>query len=74
MESYKKIEGYENVLQAFGYWPSFHDGEILMLRLDRRDKGDEGYYSPIMEFIIHGWEMTSEVTSEGFYKLQFGNW
>ena len=70
MEPYEKIEGFDKVVQVFGYWPSFHDAEILIFNLSRSSGSDDGYNSPAIEFVVHGWEMTSEVTSGGFYKLQ----
>lgn len=70
MEAYEHLENNEAVLEAFGYWPSFHDGEIHKFILDRTNQTYEGYYSPCVEFIIHGWEMTSDVNKQGYYKLQ----
>lgn len=42
----------------FGYWPSFHDAEILELVL-RTGKPS------ILK--LHAWEMLKELTEEGFY-------
>lgn len=30
----------------------------------------QGYFSPDIEFLIHGWEMTSEITEDGYYQLK----
>ena len=70
MDAYTLIEKYELVLSDFGYWPSFHDAEIHWLKLERVNETYQDYYSPDIEFLIHGWEMTSEVTEKGFFKLQ----
>ena len=35
MEITKHIEGFEKVLAALGYWPSFHDAEIISFSLSR---------------------------------------
>jgi hypothetical protein len=49
----------------FGAWPSFHDAEVLRLRLDR-----DGAAGVELEANIYVFEMTGEVTADGFYKLQ----
>ncbi len=69
MEPYELIKNHESLLDAFGYWPTFHDGEIIKLILDRKfdDKYNCNFGS--LEFIIHGWEMTDEVVN-GYYKLK----
>lgn len=70
MDAYKIIENYELVVDSYGYWPSFNDAEIHWLKLERLNETYKGYFSPDIEFCIHGWEMTSEVTEDGYYKLQ----
>ncbi len=69
MKVYEHIENNKAVLDVFGYWPSFHDGEIHKLVLDRTKRTDSGDFIPCIELIIHGWEMTSEVDEKGYYKL-----
>ena len=64
MEDYNLIENSEAVIDAFGYWPEFHDGEIHQFILDNTD------YNPSIDFILHGWEMTSEVDEKGYFKHQ----
>lgn len=49
----------------FGEWPSFHDAEVLELRLDRNGPGGVE-----LEAKVHLFETTSEVTPEGFHRLQ----
>jgi hypothetical protein len=51
----------------FGGWPSFHDAEVLELRLDRNGPGGVELHAK-----VHLFETTSEVTPEGFYRLQDG--
>lgn len=46
----------------FGSWPSFHDAEVLQLTLDRG--------GPDLVTSLHVFEMTSTVTTDGFYELQ----
>lgn len=42
----------------FGYWPSFHDAEVLRLDLNR---------SGSSFLAIHTWEMTREIDKQGYY-------
>src|SRR5689334_12879841 len=51
--------------QIFGYWPSFHDAEVLTMCLDRA--GDDG---PSLEARVHVFEMTDQVDDRGFYVLR----
>ncbi len=49
---------------VFGYWPSFHDAEVLSMYLDR-----EGSDGPSLEARVHVFEMTDRVDERGFYVL-----
>ena len=51
--------------EIFGYWPSFHDAEVLTMCLDRA--GEDG---PSLETQIHVFEMTDQVDERGFYVLR----
>ena len=65
---WRGIVHFENAadLEAiFGYWPSFHDAEVLRVVLDR--SGDEG---PTLQIVIQVFEMTSEVDAKGYYVLK----
>ena len=44
----------------FGYWPSFHDAEIVGLHLNRKGSSS---------LRVHTWEMTNNVNAQGFYEL-----
>jgi hypothetical protein len=68
MESHQNIKNNERLTSVFGRWPSFHDAEVIWLRLDRRSTslGD----GPTVETLIHTFEMTNEVSTEGFYVLR----
>ena len=70
MNVHEFIHGYEQVLKAFGRWPSFHDGEVHRVILDRTRKAENGDFFPSIELLVHGWNMTSEVTKDGYYKLE----
>jgi hypothetical protein len=69
VETVERIVGAEQLAAVFGYWPSFHDAEVLWLRLDRRPHGD-GCYGPSMETLVHTFEITSEVGADGCYVLR----
>jgi hypothetical protein len=62
------IAGAQQLMAVFGYWPSFHDAEVLSIKLDRMaiDESD----GPILEATVHVFEMTSEVDSTGHYVLR----
>jgi hypothetical protein len=69
VETVEHIAGANQLVAVFGYWPSFHDAEMLWLRLDRRAHGD-GCYGPTLEALVHAFEMTSEVGADGSYVLR----
>jgi len=54
------IPGAEDVVRWFGYWPDFHDAEVLSITLNRST-------GPTVE--IHTFERTPEVDARGFYVL-----
>jgi Immunity protein 50 len=67
------IENSEALTDIFGYWPSFHDAEVLRIRLDNREGevDDRGAPAgPRLEADIHVFEITDTVTAEGFYALR----
>ncbi len=70
MEPYEAIENHELVIATFGQWPSFHDGEVHRVVLDRMSRSASGSYIPTIELHVRGWIMTSEVTEKGFYKVE----
>jgi Immunity protein 50 len=52
------IPGAAEVIQWFGYWPTFHDAEVLSIKLDR---------SGTSTLAIRAFETTREVDSSGHY-------
>lgn len=61
---YSKLIGFDRVVQHFGYWPTFHDAEVLSLTLDR--DAQVGGTGPTLILLVHGFEITSEVAQAGF--------
>jgi hypothetical protein len=68
VEIHEKIKNSERLVSIFGYWPSFHDAEVIWMRLERR--ATSLGRGPTVETLIHTFEMTSEVNSAGFYVLR----
>ena len=66
MQPYEFIENFEQVIATFGMWPSFHDGEVLRIVLDRSPSSK--VKTPSLEIAIRGWVMGPDLTSEGFTK------
>jgi Immunity protein 50 len=66
------VQGSEKLLAIFGRWPSFHDAEVMEIRLSRTPKGDGGKRDRRVELLakIHTWNMTNDVDSTGYYVLK----
>lgn len=66
-----EVENAQALINLFGRWPSFHDAEVLRLRLDshRGEFDAEGRpRRPTLEADIDIFESTDRTTSEGFYE------
>lgn len=59
-----RIENSEAITSLFGYWPSFHDAEVLHISINRFSEPGGG---PSLSAAIHVFEMTNEVNSDGYY-------
>lgn len=60
-EGLADVDGADALFNWFGYWPSFHDAEIISIELNRRDTSS---------LSVHTWEITNEVDDEGYYGLR----
>lgn len=60
-----EIREAQRLTEIFGRWPSFHDAEVLRVRLDHA--ADLG---AALEADIHLFEMTSEVDQRGYFVLR----
>ena len=59
---------HSEILEAiFGRWPTFHDAEVVQVRLDRGKQATDGTEPPTMEIDVHIFEMTDEVGPRGPY-------
>ena len=65
-QAYELVEGFEKIIDKFGLWPSFHDGEILRIVLDRTSRSQTGSYIPTVEIHIRCYVMT---TGDGPWKI-----
>ena len=67
-----RIEGSQKLTRIFGYWPTFHDAEVLEFNLWRGNVNpDKAQYTfPIVTARIHLWEITGKVDANGYYVLQ----
>ncbi len=59
-EVYRQFSGFEKLTGFFGYWPGFHDAEILFLRmgLDPSLRG-----SPMIALALHTFDWDQELDS-----------
>ena len=55
------IPGAADVLAWFGYWPTFHDAQVLSITLNRSGES---------KVAIHAFEATDEVDARGFHVLR----
>ena len=62
------IEGSKKLTDIFGYWPSFHDAEVIELHFWRGDvePDQERYVFPVLRVNLHVWEITNEVNPQGY--------
>ncbi|MDI3383465.1 Imm50 family immunity protein [Xenophilus aerolatus] len=60
MEAYRFIDNFDKVLSHFGVWPSFHDGEVRRLVLDRMRQTETGASIPTIELSLLGWVMAAD--------------
>lgn len=62
-----KIQNNRLLTDIFGWWPSFHDAEVLSIALDR---GEKNNFEPSLTAAIYVFEITSKVDNEGHYVLR----
>jgi immunity protein 50 of polymorphic toxin system len=71
-EPEKLVEASERLTSIFGYWPSFHDAEVIEFNLWRGDVDTDAqrYVFPTLTTKIHLWELTSDLDARGYYILR----
>ena len=52
------IEGSKKLTDIFGYWPSFHDAEVIDLHFSRGDVEPDAdqYIFPLLRVNLHVWK------------------
>ena len=60
MSSFEQISGSEDLIAWFGFWPSFHDAEVLSIHLNRASESS---------VVIHTWHRTDQVDRRGYFVL-----
>lgn len=63
------IIDHELVLAVYHDWPSFHDAEIITLKMDRSRILFDAIYNARIELVIHCFEMTQETNEKGYFQL-----
>jgi hypothetical protein len=61
-----KIQNSHLLTDIFGYFPSFHDAEVLRMTLDR---GDADSFKPSLQATIHVFHVTPEIDERRRYVL-----
>lgn len=56
--AFQHIGGHDQVLRAFGYWPSFHDAEVLSLLMDRNTVLVDDIADARLDGCLHAFEWT----------------
>jgi hypothetical protein len=54
----REVEGAKEIVEWFGYWPSFHDGEVVSIELNRAGSSS---------IKVHAFEMTNDLNDSGHY-------
>jgi hypothetical protein len=57
----QSIKGAQELHDWFGFWPDFHDAEVIRFHLNR---------SGPSYLAVHTWQMTKRIDSQGFYELE----
>lgn len=57
------LDNFERVIDAYGYWPSFHDSPVLRFQVGHLSNPD------VVELELEAWEMTSAVDDAGYFIL-----
>ena len=56
----ESIAGAQELHDWLGYWPDFHDAEVVIFRLDTAGSS---------LLALHTWQMTNKIDEQGYYEL-----
>jgi hypothetical protein len=59
-----RVVNSEILFEHFGYWPTFHDAEVVKVTFESLPT-----YRSAVTFTIHAFEMISEVNEKGYFNL-----
>ena len=65
MEVPAYLQNYQAVLDAFGYWPHFHDAEVRSLIMDRNHILFNDIADARIELVVHAWELSNWANEQG---------
>jgi hypothetical protein len=66
------IEQSEKLVSIFGYWPSFHDAEVLELHFDRGEVNEQTFDMPVLTAKVLLWDYgDSKIVNETLAVIQF---
>ena len=54
------ILNYKSVTDLYGYWPSFHDANVIAYEIS----------NDVINLTLHTWNMTKEIDEKGYYILK----
>jgi len=57
-EVLNEVPGAQHLFDWFGYWPTFHDAEVLSVEFQRSEPS---------KIRVHTWETTKEVDAKGYF-------
>jgi Immunity protein 50 len=66
------IDGSNKLTEIFGYWPTFHDAEIIDVQLWRGDVEPRrnSWVLPVLTVKLHVWQVGPELDPNGYCLLQ----
>ena len=66
------IQGSEKLTGIFGYWPSFHDAEVIDFHFWRGEvePDEQRYVFPVLTVKLHVWKLTDQTDERGYLVLR----
>jgi hypothetical protein len=62
---HKNVINGKSLIAWFGYWPTFHDSEVIKIQFQRTPESNDDS----AQIVIHAFEMTREIV-DGYYVLK----
>jgi hypothetical protein len=61
MDAWNRVEGFQALAEWFGGTPSFHDGQMLALKVD---------FPREATYTVHAWRITDRVDRNGYFETE----